>query len=554
MAISATLTTSASGNEMPGYPRVSSVPPHSLSCNGYPGLNEYGGSSTNSSVNSQAITNTSSSQTVQMHPPLTQSPGHQQPSRPNSSNTMYQQQSPSHYHNNNNNNHMSPRSQTHSPLNHQSTNGGSSAQHNLQASRLHISTSNHSTEGQHDWNQNSWDQQQSNVSFNQSERINLNTRLKTMILNKNEKEQQQSSTNHFLSYSHQHLSEQQSQLANNKSASNDLNSNAEKKFSETGDVGGSEMDDSWKSPITKQSQEDNKNEENFTKKQQTPDKDSRDSCREKEFKSSQKSSREADSKAADSQPAFNNNPFDQHHQQQMLQTTTESMNKEVTKKDESGSDIENEKQSYSYHSAHEYQQHKNMVNTIKKEPLDVGAAGSVKYEGYEKNYQNFIRYADFCDAQQPQYDSHQKQSVQQDFGPSQGYYNNYPYQNYAPTSQNYAQPHSQSYQQFMSQAAYQNPAHHHPHPSSSLTNFEQQIPLHTYPIPKNPMTGIGEMVLPSTANIKSEPIFTNSLHSSPLLSENMPRVEKEESKHYPQQNEELNEQSCDLLPLQEEVS
>lgn len=549
MAISATLTTSASGNEMPGYPRVSSVPPHSLNCNGYPGLNEYGGSSTNSSVNSQAITNTSSSQSVQMHPPLTQSPGHQQPSRPNSSNTMYQQQSPSHY--NNNNNHMSPRSQTHSPLNHQSTNGGSS-QHNQQASRLHISTPNHSTEGQNDWNQNSWDQQQSNEMFNQSDRINLNTRLKTMILNKNEKEQQQSSTNHFLSYSHQHLSEQQPPLANNKNASNDLNSNNEKKFSETGDVGGSEMDDTWKSSIAKQSQEDNKNEENFTKKQQTTEKDPRDSCREKDLKNLQKSSREADSKAAESQPAFNNSLYDQHQQQQMLQTTAENVNKEVMKKDEN--EVENEKQSYSYHSAHEYQQHKNMVNTIKKEPLDGAAAGSVKFEGYEKNYQNFIRYADFCDAQQPQYENHQKQSAQQEFGPSQGYYNNYPYQNYAPTSQNYAQPHSQSYQQFMSQAAYQNQAHHHPHPPSSLTNFEQQIPLHTYPIPKNPMTGMGEMILPPTANIKSEPLFSNPIHSSQLLSENMSRVEKEESKHYPRPNEEMNEQSCNLLPLQEEVS
>lgn len=47
------LSKTMSGNDMPGYPRVSSVPQHSLNCNGYSG--EFSGNqqSSNNSVQSQ---------------------------------------------------------------------------------------------------------------------------------------------------------------------------------------------------------------------------------------------------------------------------------------------------------------------------------------------------------------------------------------------------------------------------------------------------------------------------------------------------------------------
>ena len=210
-------------------------------------------------------------------------------------------------------------------------------------------------------------------------------------------------------------------------------------------------------------------------------------------------------------------------------------------KHEKGSETEREKQSYSYHSAHEYQQHKNMVNNIKKEPFEeptTPTAGSVKYEGYEKNYQNFIRYADFCDAQQPQQYDQKQAHYQQDFIQPQGYYNNYPYQNYPPpSSQNYSQQHSQSYQQFMSQQAAYQQQHGHPntnsHHSSSLTNFEQQIPLHTYPIPKQTPTSMGETMF-SSANIKVEPSASSqALHPS---NENVSATIKDDCESFSRSN------------------
>lgn len=446
MTMSATLTTS-SGNEMPGYPRVNSVPPRSLNCSGYPGLSEYGGNPSNT-TSPMAQTNTSSSLTTQMHPPLTHSPS-SQPSRPGSSNQMYQQQSPSHF--------SSPTSQAQSP----SLNGNS-----------------YQSDGQQDWNQNSWNgsSSQSSDIFNQSDRINLNTRLKTMILHKSDKDQQQQQPgNHFLSHSHQHLSEQQQQL--NSSALNNNNNNAKSNSNETkqlssegaGDVGGFD-----RSPVMKQDKDEIKSKDFFEQKQQLMEKNSDPGG--------------AGGGTETKQSNFSNESGEREPSQPS--TPTEKSD---------------ERQSYSYHSAHEYQQHKNMVNNIKKEASDTDTppppGGNVKFEGYEKNYQNFIRYADFCDAQQPQsYDSpHQKPATpyQQDYMQSQGYYNNYPYQNYGPHGQNYAQQHSaQSYQQFMSQQ------------HSSLTNFEQQIPLHTYPIPKH----IGDV------NRSHEPIFSpTSIKTEPNL-------------------------------------
>lgn len=527
---------------------MNSVPPRSLNCNGYPGL-EYGGNSINTTANTQTATNTSSSQTTQMQPPLTQSPSRQQPSRPNSSShMMYQQQSPSHY-NNNNNLHMSPTSQAQSPSS-QSTNGGSTTPNmNQQYQQQLTPTSHHHAE---DWNRNWNGNPQAVENFNQADRINLNTRLKTMILNKNEKDQQQTSTGHFLSYSHQHLPEQQQPLTNDININNNSNSKANNngtKLIEAGDDGGFKMNDSWKSSVMKQEQEESKNKNFFEQKQQLSEETMGDpggTKEAKDVKNSTERENSTDAKVIEQQTSVGNNQYafpptgDLHNNLPKSEKTSESERERQT--------------SFSYHSAHEYQQHQNMVNNIKKEPGgDEALAGNVKFEGYEKNYQNFIRYADFCDAQQPQYDSHQKQTqYQQDYMQSQGYYNNYPYQNYPHhQSQNYSQQHSQNYQQFMSQqAAYQQHGHHHP---ASLTNFEQQIPLHTYPIPKHTTSKNGETPLP-ISSIKNESMPSNPLHPYPFLSENVVGINKSSALHYSRNiGNVVNENPCDIMSPKEEV-
>ncbi|KAL7049374.1 hypothetical protein ACKWTF_003670 [Chironomus riparius] len=591
--------TTSSGNEMPGYPRVNSVPPRSLNCNGYPGLGEYGGNSINTTANNQSTTNTSTASSNQMQPPAssnTQSPSRQQPSRPNSSsNHLYQQQSPSHFNNNNNNNgiHMSPTSQAQSPSSHH--HGGSTTPNNNQhypTSGMITPTSHHQQmqDGSQDWNQNAWNGSQHGEMFNQSDRINLNTRLKTMILNKNDKDQQQqqqstastSSTGHFLSYSHQHLQsstesaqqqQQQAQLSsdnlsNNSSNNNNLplssnnnnNNSIESKITDAGDDGGFKMNDSWKSSIIKQEQEHSSKQQQqqqdfFEHKQQLNEKNigidpgggggssSNNSSRDIQEESSSKEPKAIDNYSSNNNG--NNNDNNQHTYPSGGGSSSEEFSATLPKIEKISShenNNEHEKHSYAYNSAHEYQQHQNMVNNIKKEIGDE-TTPNIKYDGYEKNYQNFIRYADFCDAQQPgQYQDHQKQQsqYQQDYiqHQSQGYSAyNYPYQNYPHhPSQNYPQPHAQNaYQPFMSQqAAYQQHGHH-PHHSTSLTNFEQQIPLHTYPIPKHSSsapTSIssspsissskhGESIHPSATPpiIKTEQ--SNSLHPYPFLSENM---------------------------------
>lgn len=417
---------------------------------------------------------------------------------------------------------MSPTSQAQSPSNHQSNNGGPTGQH-FQPS-IHPEN-----DGQQDWHQNTWSggSGQSEI-FNQSDRINLNTRLKTMILHKNEKDQQQSSGNHFLSHSHQHLPEQQHQLEN----ISNLNSNTkpisnETKLIEAGNVGGTETDDFRKSSVMKQDKDEIKRSDYFDHKQ-SAEKDSREDIEKRKFgEAALKDQNQNKSQSAESE----NLPSDQQKIEGVGNLT----------KQEKTFESERERQSYSYHSAQEYQQHKNMVNNIKKENVD-DAAGNVKFEGYEKNYQNFIRYADYCDAQQPQYENPQKQApFQQEYAQSQAYFNNYPYQGaYGGSSQNYGQTHTQGYQQFISQQ------HGLAHQSSSLTNFEQQIPLHAYPIPKN----IGETILPQ-ANIKTEPALSSSVQPFSMLNENLTCVEKDELGHYRQDNETRIEESANLVPKEE---
>lgn len=566
MTMTASLTTSSSGNEMPGYPRVNSVPPRSLNCNGYPG-SEYGGNSINTTANNNSITNTSSSQTTngnqsQMQPPQVPQSPNRQPPRPNSSNhPMYQ--SPNHYNNGNSNSslHMSPTTPQaqQSPSHHQS-NSGSSTPNNNQ----HYSGPSHQQSHMQDnqdtwatWTNNGQTQLQSGDLYNQSDRINLNTRLKTMILNKNDKEQQpqqQSQTGHFLSFSHQHLHEQQSLSHLN---SNNVNSN------NTLDGGGGGFQnsnsnnektpqsmDQWKTSPIKQEEQQKTKQDFFEQKQQINEKNIGDpgggNLNKEDSTPPLKSSIEDDSsngKDTNNSSTFSSSNNANSNDSNPPNATYPNMSKSILSNTDSNSTKSNN--SYMYNSANDYQQHQNMINSIKKEPGEDPMAPAIKTEGYEKNYQNFIRYADFCDTQQPQ-QIHQYQDqkqapplsqYQQDFmQQQQGYYNNYPYHNYP---QNYP-PHQQGYQHgYMGQQSYQQTQSGHPPPHTSatvanLTNFEQQIPLHTYPIPKH--TKSSDQMLP-LASIKSEPLsqmshevspppmpYTNSpsMHVYPLMNESGP--------------------------------
>lgn len=547
----------ASGNDLPGYLRVNSAPPRSLSCNGYPGA-EYGGNTINTTANSNALTNTSSSQsttsvnggtTNNMQPPhVPQSPNRQQqPPRPNS-NQMYPQQSPNHYSNSNNNIHMSPNA-SQSPSHHQNGSTTPNNQH-YPATGMNTPTSHHQQENPHMNNQEwaTWNSQaQANDMYNQSDRINLNTRLKTMILNKSDKEQQNQQTGHFLSYSHQHLHEQQHLNSNNNV--NSSNSNASGPVAEAGsegDGGGfpsnnnkSAPGDQWKSSMIKlenDPQQKSKDLETdfFEQKQQINEKNIGDpgGGSEEKIPFSMNETNEKDVKQT--------LPIDSNNSSINSFNSTSNVSNHNTYPPESlagfPSSKFNEKplsndtgKATNYYSANDYQQHQNMVNNIKKEPNeDSTGQPSVKTEGYEKNYQNFIRYADFCDAQQQQQFTGQDQKqplsqYQQEYMQhQQGYYNNYAYQNYPHHPQNYpaSHPHQQNYQQFLGQQSYHQQPGMLPHSASSvgsLTNFEQQIPLHTYPIPKHPK---GDILQPSA--IKSEHPMACPQHPYPYMGDGGP--------------------------------
>lgn len=281
-----------SGNDMPGYPRVNSVPPRSLNCNGYSG--DFGGSNqSNNALQQQQQSNSQHQQQQQqqqsnpnqMHPPqVPQSPNRSNmntpvshnmmiPSGPSSSHIQQIPQSPNHLNNNNNssngsstqntatqmqqmqspNHHHSHQMQTASSgsttpssSRYQSPNHNNSqilhshagmhtpnSHHTQQHSNSHTISPNHHMNQQvpgaastQDWAWNSSSHSQTgNDMFNQSDRVNLNTRLKTMILSKNDQkeleqsqqsgsghhptsvnqsasQQSQAPTGHFLSYSH----------------------------------------------------------------------------------------------------------------------------------------------------------------------------------------------------------------------------------------------------------------------------------------------------------------------------------------------------------------
>lgn len=186
---------SMAGNDLPGYPRVNSVPPPSLSYNGYSG--EVSGKPnhpTSRTTPERSAGTPNGSHMSAMNPPpapqLTQSPSRQQESSAAASN------------NNNNNNgpQFSPNHQMHhSPHPYGGQPQQPSPNPHLNSVANYAAATPSPSGGEWDWSNgggNSGDMynQQSNGSAG-GDRLNLNTRLKTMILSKNEGAHNQSQGN-----------------------------------------------------------------------------------------------------------------------------------------------------------------------------------------------------------------------------------------------------------------------------------------------------------------------------------------------------------------------
>lgn len=456
-----------SGNDMPGYPRASNVPQRSLNCNGYPGSEYSGTSSTPNNSTSQS----SSSSSLAMQPPtiLQSSPSR---SRPNSNNQQIY--SPGHL----NNSHSMQSSYSSSP-GHTTTPAGSGNSvygQQLQDNQNGQSPSNGNASGQPDWAWNNGMSQQ-NEMFNQSDRVNLNTRLKTMILNKSDPTDdtklsndpsQAQQTGHFLSYSH-HL----------RDTSNSMNDNnttvPEPGAADTFGRGG--VSDNWKftgNPDNFQSKPSKKHQD-FEQKQQSIEKSMEDSTR-RESSTDRYSSTSSPYYGSSSSKSNNNSSNDKMQPQK-----TKSPNKHT---------------SYSS-SKHE---------KIKREtfdPYDFDANRSVKQEtdsarpeAFEKNYQSFIKYADFVDQQQQQQQQSQSQSQETSklgsesqpnyYLPSYNYSGFQPYPTYSQgytnlTPQNSYTPQETPGINQSSNSAFMATNQQSTTTATTTTNFEQQIPAHTYP-------------------------------------------------------------------------
>lgn len=452
-----------SGNDMPGYPRVSNVPQRSLNCNGYPGSEYSGTPSTPNNNTTQSSSGASSSSSVMQPPTILQSPSR---SRPSSNQQIY---SPSHL----NNSHSMQSSYSSSPS-HTTTpaaTGNSVYGQQLQDNQNGQSPSNGNAAGQPDWAWNNGMSQQ-NEMFNQSDRVNLNTRLKTMILNKgdpsddnklsNDPSSQAQQTGHFLSYSH-HL----------RDTSNSMNDNnttvPEPGAAETFGRGG--VSDSWKFNPDFQPKPSKKHQD-FEQKQQSIEKSIEDISR-RETSTDRYSS--SSSYYGSSSSKSNNNSSNDKMQPQK----TKSPNKHP-----------------SYSSKHE---------KIKREtfdPYEFDAGRSVKQEtdtarpeAFEKNYQSFIKYADFVDQQQQQQQQTQSQDSSKLGGtesqpnyylPSYNYSGFQPYPTYSQgytnlTPQNSYTPQETPGINQSSNSAFMATNQQSTTTATTTTNFEQQIPAHTYP-------------------------------------------------------------------------
>ncbi|KAL9699496.1 hypothetical protein quinque_002937 [Culex quinquefasciatus] len=558
------LAKQTSGNDMPGYPRVNSVPPRSLNCNGYSGQQEYGGQTTTqaSSANATNVTNANGTSTstgattAPMHPPaqVPQSPNRQtqqqqQPPRPNSNQQLYAQQSPNPYNGNNNNNNTALQQ---SPNHNNNNNGGANSNVYAQqthtgmhtpspmqtpdnhASPNHMNGSGQQQQGQ-DWGWNQQQQQQQQQSadlFNQSDRVNLNSRIKTMIMNKGDPKDigqqqqqqqhmghlggqgpasQQQQTGHFLSYSH-HLRDSLTPTAGVQSpAPNSAmmgagsvggSNSASNNDGTIGDGGGglinsisNIVDPNWKqsskSPgIGIESNSGGANRAEHEQQQQHHHHHGAMMGATNHHSSNSSSSSSGgggnlggypshlDTKLDDKSPLNRfrhdnlNSGFNPHLPHQ--QSSAGAFHHPAGGGAASGS------------TASSYN-----LMSVKKEPglLDDGQPAP-KFDGYEKNYQNFIRYGDYNDSSQPPQSQPPQHGSSSLPGATKSEYNSYysPYGSY-PGYQNYPNYHNQNFNSTSSTLS-STPETSIPLPAITTpvahqTNFEQQIPAHTYPIPKN---------------------------------------------------------------------
>lgn len=580
-----------SGNDMPGYPRVNNGPPRSLNCNGYSG--DFGGNQTNSQQQQHMLPPHQQQQqqqqtgTNQMHPPqIPQSPNRNSMSNMVNHTNMMQQitQSPNHHQNNNHqlishspNIHQqqntpsypplagTPHNQInqHSPASMQqqqqspSHNNGqmNSMSHGIHNQRMHTPNpqDNHTSPGQNqDWSWNNSAQSHSqNDMFNQSDRINLNSRLKTMILSKNDQkdgsssvssgssntntvgQQTQQTAGHFLSYSHHH-----------RDNINNINSIVcSKKPMGMEHVGGggesiwkSSFDDFQKVKDIKTNIEQLKKNEkkvnelsesevkfkeqenSFSQAHESVNKigdEVKNLTKEKEIKYTPLVGSDTkytnlttypqqligfnrdDSPTIDKKPIFDNpGEFDKN-----LIIKTEGAfhqpNQNLTqlypagKQNQSMCDVRKGFQSASENDETSVDDDSKCVPTPKLTPNNLSQE---KMEGYERNYQDFIKYADFCDAQQ--------QNLQQPLTEAQNSYhygqhnqNYYPDGYYPPYHPTYQQNYPQNYpelptetppvivpaQPILPAATEKEPIVATPTKiSTPPTNFEKEIPAHTY--------------------------------------------------------------------------
>uniref|UniRef100_A0A1A9UGC8 Methylcytosine dioxygenase TET n=1 Tax=Glossina austeni TaxID=7395 RepID=A0A1A9UGC8_GLOAU len=598
------LNKTMSGNDMPGYPRVSSVPPRSLNCNGYSG--DYGGaqqptnhSSTATSPSATPNNNPSGNTTVaavngsqlgtvtqnaSVAPPAAspmQAPNTQTVSQSPTRNVMQQSQTSvthqasRHIPQSPNQIPQSPNGNMTAASQQQQSYGGTtipaSPHHNVtmqppQQSQNHISSPPQAQQHQQqqDWN---WanQTQTSTDPYQQTgpggERLNLNTRIKSMILRKNDPKDlisgtsnsdihgmpgtlpppppvgggntantaQQQQTGHFLSYSHHLRSETLLNANGSSSVPPQLTSQQPQQHQQqppgiqtpanAGSLtaGGSlapepiggggdhiwkpHHTNSFKKPVSSGFQgtehhHHHQQPQHTTTAHTEPKKSSRKS----------KSSRSSNSNSTDNSDIDKNShdPGGGHH---LSHLANMKMEKNPT-----------------YPPAHYTPQHPDYHTPyIKSEPGLLPGQHN-KMEGYERNYQNFVQYADYCQNEVqtqpgphiPQQPHHQSQQDYPTYHHNSGYYGSTGFQ------QNYQQNFMPGYQHATATPAFSNTHSLHSHHTNAIashvktmngpipkgaihhhgnhlmevdrksdtssiiplpTNYEKDIPAHAYPIP-----------------------------------------------------------------------
>ncbi|XP_037932877.1 DNA N6-methyl adenine demethylase-like, partial [Teleopsis dalmanni] len=617
LGVGSDLNKTMSGNDTPGYPRVSSVPPRSLNCNGYSG--DYSGTqqqqqhqtsnhnstastavTPNAVANSLATVNGGQSaanannnsvalpQASPMQPPnaqsvpqsptrnlmqqhqqqqqqqqarhVSQSPNHI-PQSPNGNLQAQQQQQQTQYNSN------IPQSPHHNPLQQQQTQNHIASPPQQQQQQM-----------QQDWNWNTQQQQQQQqqtpgADYQQGERVNLNTRIKSMILRKNDpkdslsgaappdilmqvpppplsangngaQQQQQQQTGHFLSYSHhlrndsvmnsngsngtsvaqqtrapthphQQNQQQQHQQIQNMQASNTVGMAPTATLAPEPIGGGGDQIwkphhvNSFKKPVATGFQNsDQHHQQTLQSQQHTATNNSNNNTHTetptKKPSRRSKSSRNTNTEQTDIEKN-SNDPGGGLHSAHVA--NTKNMDK------------------MNYPSS-QYPPHPDyQAQYIKTEPGLVPPQPN-KMEGYERNYQNFIQYADFCQNEVQGQSGGPTQHIQQQHQNQSeyaGYHHNAAYYSGSTSfQQNYQQNFVPGYQHSNSAGAYSTPniqSQHsstltkstnggHPKSPSATglsqlnnhmmdidrkpdtnsiiplpTNYEKDIPAHAYPIP-----------------------------------------------------------------------